>query len=158
MQFILFFVCNLLAFVQSELGAYELDRSYFNNENLKIPHDILECYSDRNLWDRYHRLPSSVNSLVSLIRKIELDPRFVNWNPGRLAATIIHRFRFDGIQYDRCIDTSTGALPLKLDLVNSFSKMALVRLLISGNREDFPSDVLTKEESVSHQKFPVLIS
>ncbi|TRY77882.1 hypothetical protein TCAL_09782 [Tigriopus californicus] len=150
MEWSFLFLTYVLALVRGETGQYALDRSYFNNENLMIPHDILECYKDRDVWDRYHRLPSSVDSLVSLIRKIELDPRLTNWNPGHLAATLIHKYRFDGIQYDRCIDTSfTGAVPYKLDLVNSFSKMALVRLLISGNRDDFPTDVLTKEESCS---------
>ncbi len=39
-----------------------------------------------------------------------------NWTPGRLAANLIHKFRFDGIQYDRCIDTTPGTPPITLDL------------------------------------------
>ena len=50
-----------------------LDRSYFNSDILKIPRWIIKCYSDSSIWDRYSRLPSSVDSLVAIIRKIELN-------------------------------------------------------------------------------------
>ena len=43
-----------------------------------------------------------------------------------MAANIIHRFRFDGIQYDRCADTTTGALPLKLDVEVSISQLTFI--------------------------------
>ena len=32
---------------------------------------------------------------------------------GHLAASLLHNFRFDGIEYDRCIDTSSGAFPIR---------------------------------------------
>jgi hypothetical protein len=99
-----------------------------------------------------HRYVFSINSLVAIIRKIELDPNVQKWTPGKLAATLIHRFRFDGIRYDRCIDTSTGALPFKLDMQTEFPKMALVWELISGEREDFPDNVISQQERVSLTK------
>ena len=61
----------------------------------------------------------------------------------------IFRFRFDGITYDRCLDTSTGAIPLTLDLQEEFPKMALIWQLIAGERENFPEDALTVEEKVT---------
>ena len=64
---------------------------------------------------------------------------------------MVHRYRLDGIKYDRCVDTSTGALPFRLDLQTEFPKMALTRTLIDGRAEDFPEDLLTAEEEVSEQ-------
>ena len=69
---------------------------------------------------------------MALLRKAELHPAVRNWTPGRLAANLIHKFRFDGIRYDRCVDTSTGALPLVLDLQSEVPKMALVWQFIEG--------------------------
>ena len=87
---------------------------------------------------RYERLPTNIESLVALLRKAELHPAVRNWTPGRLAANLIHKFRFDGIRYDRCVDTSTGALPLVLDLQSEVPKMALVWQFIEG-KADFLS-------------------
>ena len=95
----------------------------------------------------------------------------IRWPPGRLAATLVHKFRFDGIVYDRCIDTTAGALPFRIDLQvlgeknpqlgnmysfflfqDEFPKMALIWQLISGEREDFPEDAINQEEKVTFNK------
>jgi hypothetical protein len=47
---------------------------FLNNELSQIPEDIVKCYTDRTLWDRFNRLPYSMDSLIALIRKIELHP------------------------------------------------------------------------------------
>ena len=39
---------------------------------------------------------------------------------------INYSFRFDGIHYDRCVDTATGALPLKLDAQVEYPKMEMI--------------------------------
>jgi hypothetical protein len=115
-------------------------------ELAQIPQDIINCYLDVKLWDRYSRLPSSIESLVALLRKVELHPAVRNWTPGRLAADLVHKFRFDGIHYDRCIDTSTGAVPLKLDLQAEFPKMQLIWKLVDGDRREVPDDILEPHE------------
>ena len=46
-------------------------------------------------------------------RKIEVHPTTQTWTMGNLAANLLHNFRFDGIHYDRCIDTSVGAFPIR---------------------------------------------
>ena len=71
---------------------------------------------------------------------------FFYLNLGRLAADLIHKYRFDGIHYDRCIDTSTGALPIVLDLQSELPKMALVWKLLNGDREELPDDILEPNE------------
>ncbi len=74
-------------------GAYHPARALLDPELAQIPDDILRCYSDRRLWDRFSRLPSSLASLTAAIRKVELHPKVRQWTPGRLAASLIHRFR-----------------------------------------------------------------
>ena len=69
-----------------------------------------------------------------------------SWSPGRLAANLIHKFRFDGIRYDRCVDTSTGNLPLVLDLQAEVPKMQLIWQLLDGDREVVPEDILEPHE------------
>ena len=39
-----------------------------NSELTEIPEHIIRCYTDRSLWNRYQRLPSSIDALVALIR------------------------------------------------------------------------------------------
>ena len=39
-----------------------------NSELTEIPAHIIRCYTDRSLWNRYQRLPSSIDALVALIR------------------------------------------------------------------------------------------
>ena len=114
-------------------------------ELTEIPEHIVQCYTNYELWDRYKRLPSSIDFLVALIRyfpykkhcscrlnsfykiqsfpwilyflfvirKVESDQRAKGWSMGHLAGSLLHNFRFDGIKYDRCIDTTTGAFPIR---------------------------------------------
>ena len=142
-------VLVLICLLRSGLAQnYEgTDRRFLADpELISLPDDIINCYIDKNLWDRYSRLPSSIESLVALIRKAEIHPAVRNWTPGRLAADLIHKFRFDGIHYDKCIDTSSGAYPLYLDLQNEVPKMQLVWQLIHGDREELPDDILEPHE------------
>ena len=139
----------LLISIKSVKLQYEAasERRFYNDPELAtIPNDIIQCYTNMDLWDRYRRLPTNIESLVAIIRKAELHPAIRNWPPGKLAANLIHKFKFDGIKYDRCVDTSTGALPLKLDLESEFPKMQLIWEFIEGNREDVPEDILEPEE------------
>ena len=97
---------------------------------------------------RYARDPSSLDSLVALLRKLELHPAVRNWTPGRLAAAIIHSYRFDGIMYDRCVDTSIGAEPIRIDMQVEYPKMALITQLIAGAGDKIPEDAISQREKV----------
>ena len=90
---------------------------------------------------------------MALLRKVELHPAVRNWTPGRLAANLIHKFRFDGIRYDRCVDTSTGALPLVLDLQSEVPKMALVWQFIEGKMDIKVSKLLKTKSLLASSKF-----
>ena len=49
-------------------------------------------------------------------------PKFLGFHWFRFHFSL----RFDGIHYDRCVDTATGALPLKLDAQVEYPKMEMI--------------------------------
>ena len=118
----------------------------FSPELGEIPLDIVQCYVNSSLWAAVQKVPFSIQvkllisfsivqfthasffqTLSSIVRKLEGHSASASaWSAGRMAANIIHRFRFDGIQYDRCADTTTGALPLKLDVKVSISQLTSI--------------------------------
>ena len=63
----------------------ETGRFLIDPELSHIPQDVLNCYTDMKLWDRYTRLPSSIESLVAILRKVELHPSVKNWTPGEFS-------------------------------------------------------------------------
>ena len=77
--FILFVLAGVSSAQDEETGRFLIDP-----ELSHIPQDVLNCYTDMKLWDRYRRLPSSIESLVAIIRKVELHPSVKNWTPGEL--------------------------------------------------------------------------
>ena len=78
-QFFYFLIFPLI------LAEYEGNGRFLRDPELShIPQDILNCYIDMNLWDRYHRLPTSIESLVAIIRKAELHPNVRSWTPGEI--------------------------------------------------------------------------
>ena len=130
------------------LSAKVSPNSYLLNDELaKIPGDILQCYVNGTLWAHMQRVPFSMNTLAYVIRKLESHPGTSTWSAGQMAANIIHRYRFDGIHYDRCVDTSTGALPLRLDVKAEYPKMEMIWQLIQGSRIQVPRDALNPEDT-----------
>ncbi len=69
----LFFLLLLLLppCVDPSNSGYEPARALLDPELAQIPPDILACYADRRLWDRYNRLPMTVSSLAAIIRKVK---------------------------------------------------------------------------------------
>lgn len=68
------FIYLLLPFVAQFGSCVSQERRFFANELAQIPENIIKCYTDRVLWDRFNRLPYNVDSLIAIIRKIELHP------------------------------------------------------------------------------------
>ena len=70
--------------------------STFNSispELARIPSDVVKCYVNSTLWSRVNRVPFSIKTLTTIVRKLEGDTRISSWTAGRLAANIIHSFR-----------------------------------------------------------------
>ena len=63
--------CNVMHLNKIILSNMCIRRHRFYNvdpELTEIPEHIVQCYTNYELWDRYKRLPSSIDSLVALIR------------------------------------------------------------------------------------------
>ena len=90
-------------------------------------------------------MPNSLDSLVALIRKVEAHPDTKLWTAGKMASTLIHRFRYDGIVDVGLV--ATGVLPIITEKVES-DKFRMQWRLLPGDGADFPESSLTTEEKV----------
>lgn len=118
------------------------------NIQTRIPNSLAECYNDPAIFDRDNRLPSNVNLLIELIRKVEDQPGF-NQDMRTFSASLVHRFRMDGIERAPGVFQPT-VLPFSPSGFQ-FSKhrVLLSRLLPGGNNNPFPNASLTLPERVS---------
>lgn len=112
----------------------------------RIPDNLALCYVNKTISDRFRRMPASMENLVALIRKVEAHPDTALWPIGKMASTLIHRFRYDGI-----VDIP-GAGPDVVPVVNERAESDKYRLqwkLVPGTASDFPESSLTMEEKCS---------
>jgi len=111
----------------------------------RVPDLISVCYK-KEFSDRYVRMPQSIDNLIALIRKIEAHEDTALWSLSKMTATLLRRFRYDGIIDSEV--TSEGLLPINRDQVET-SKYSLQWDLYSGSASDFPEDALTQKEKCS---------
>ncbi|KAG8228521.1 hypothetical protein J437_LFUL008978 [Ladona fulva] len=128
----------------------------------KIPSYLEDCYSNPELRDRALRLPSTINTLVSLIQKAERDEHTEKYTKkvgGVLDATvmsysILHRFRLDGIVREPDVPSSKanitgsgkGVIPYA-PMGPEFNKYKILfGELIPGNAILFPNSTLGPHE------------
>lgn len=118
------------------------------NIQTRIPNSLAECYNDPAIFDRDNRLPSNVNLLIELIRKVEDQPGF-NQDLRTFTASLVHRFRMDGIERAPGV-FQPSVLPFSPSGFQ-FSKhrLLLSRLLPGANNNAFPNASLTLSERVS---------
>lgn len=118
-----------------------------DNVRTQIPVSLTECYTLPEIVNRDTRLPSNINLLIELIRKIEDWPAN-NLDIRQMASTLVHRFRMDGIE--RAPGTfQANVLPFS-PFGFQFSKhRVLLSRLIPGSSAQFPNDALSAQERVS---------
>lgn len=116
------------------------------NVRTQIPSTLTECYTLPDIVDRDSRLPSNINLLIELIRKVEDWPSN-NMDIRQLASTLVHRFRMDGIE--RAPGTfQANVLPFS-PFGFQFSKhRVLLSRLIPGSGNLFPNEALSARERV----------
>lgn len=116
------------------------------NVRTQIPSHLVECYTIPEIVNRDTRLPSNINLLIELIRKIEDWPG-LNMDMRQLSTTLVHRFRMDGIE--RAPGSfQANVLPFS-PFGFQFSKhRVLLSRLIPGSSNLFPNDALTEQERV----------
>lgn len=118
------------------------------NAQLQIPPSLVECYNTSYYMNRDNRLPSTINTLIDLIRKVENSPDF-NMDARQLAVALLHRFRQDGIQRAAGVQAVPGVLPYSPTGFQFPKFRILLSRLIQGNANFFPNSSLSGVERCS---------
>lgn len=136
-------VCTLIGFLMLMVIASNGQE----NTQTRIPNSLAECYANDTIFNRDTRLPSNINLLIEIIRKVEDSPGF-NMDMRTLSASLVHRFRMDGIERAPGI-FQANVLPFSPSGFQ-FSKhrVLLTRLIPGSTNNPFPNAVLTIEERV----------
>ncbi|KAK4872272.1 hypothetical protein RN001_016396 [Aquatica leii] len=108
---------------------------------------LQECYNNTETLNREVRLPSSINVLIALLRKIESGP--YRQNDRELAIELIHRFRQDGIMKVPSNSNSPYVIPFSPLGIQADKNKILLRKLIPGTAENFPTSTLSLIERCS---------
>ncbi|XP_011292750.2 uncharacterized protein LOC101888530 isoform X2 [Musca domestica] len=118
------------------------------NAQLQIPPSLVECYNTSYFMNRDNRLPSNLETLITLIEKVENSYGF-DQDITQLSIALLHRFRQDGIQRAPGVVASPGVIPYS-PIGFQFPKFRiLLSRLIPGNALRFPNNTLTREERCS---------
>lgn len=113
-----------------------------------IPKSLRECY--KNNVTLNPPIPLNLRILIDIIQKMEkysystIDMRI-------MSSSILHRFRFDGIEYHKNIQTTENILPFSGTGIQRI-KHKLIEELIPGKPEILPVHILSQEERcILHQ-------
>ncbi|KAK5639306.1 hypothetical protein RI129_011798 [Pyrocoelia pectoralis] len=109
---------------------------------------LIKCYNNTNNLDRERRLPSSINILIALIRKIEAAPYIQN--DRELSMQLIQRFKQDGIivTSDKEINPQYG-IPISPMGLQANKNKIILRKVIPGLAANFPNSSLSEIEQCS---------
>lgn len=116
------------------------------NAQTRIPNSLVECYMNPEIYERDYRLPSTINILIDLIRKIE-DATRGSQDIRQIAVGILHRFRLDGIEKAPGVYHGS-VLPFSPSGYQFSKHRLLLSRLIPGNARLFPNNTLTSAERV----------
>lgn len=125
-------------------------RCVYSQENAqtRIPNSLVECYMNGENYERDYRLPSTINLLIDLIRKIE-DATRGTLDMRQIAVGLLHRFRLDGIEKAPGVYHGS-VLPFSPSGYQFSKHRLLLSRLIPGGARQFPNDTLTAAERVGH--------
>ncbi|XP_075232305.1 uncharacterized protein LOC142330740 [Lycorma delicatula] len=110
-------------------------------EQVIIPEHLLSCYRARPTV-----LPQTMETLIEIIRKIELQPGF-NMNITAFSNSLLHKFRVDGIERDpNVVQNMPGVVPYRTSGFQTYRQQILLKYLIPDNAAVFPINTLTENE------------
>lgn len=110
-----------------------------------IPDSLLECYKYPMYFNKDNLLPMTMNTLISLVRKIE-DYQGYAMDMRTLSSALLHRFRLDGIERNPNVMQTDYVVPYT-PKGNEFFKFKLIMdTLIPGSSYLFPNERFTPIE------------
>ncbi|XP_017096837.2 uncharacterized protein [Drosophila bipectinata] len=122
------------------------------NAQLQIPPSLIECYNTSYFMNRDNRLPANMDTLISLIEKVEnsyVSSSGVQPDIRTVAVALLHRFRQDGIKRASGISSIDGVIPYSPTGFQFPKFRILLSRLIPGNANTFPNSSLTSVERCS---------
>ncbi|XP_076648480.1 uncharacterized protein LOC143356563 [Halictus rubicundus] len=128
------------------LGTLLLTLSVWGQENAirNLSPSLQECYENKFLLQRDNRLPHTLNTFVSILRKIENSEGF-NMDLRTLSIALLHRFRQDGIVPNPEVSMQDGVTPYG-PFARQFYRHAETLKLIPGDARQFPNNSITNVE------------
>lgn len=135
------FACTLLCFSIAGTNGQE-------NAQLQIPPSLVECYNTSYYMNRDNRLPSNMETLITLIEKVE-NGYGVNMDMRLIAVGMLHRFRQDGIQRAPGVTQVPGVLPYSPTGFQFPKFRILLSRLIPATGTPFPNQTLNMDERCS---------
>ncbi|XP_011349315.1 uncharacterized protein LOC105286222 isoform X2 [Ooceraea biroi] len=125
-----------------------LIRISLTESQVSIPDELKICYVNNNIQD-FH-LPMNIRVLLDIIRKTERY-YYSMMDIRTMSSSLMHRFKLDGIEHYENIRAKSGILPYGQSGKQSV-KYKLVKQMVPGQPELFPSDALTAiERCTLHQ-------
>ncbi|KAK2580344.1 hypothetical protein KPH14_001241 [Odynerus spinipes] len=116
--------------------------SYLVYSQISIPEALKECYINRTTGEVL--LPLNVRILVDILRKAEAES-FTTMDMRTFSSSLLHRFKFDGIEYIDGMHGIEGILPF-IGSGTQRTKHRLIEELVPGNADAFPSEALSQLE------------
>ncbi|XP_026668550.1 uncharacterized protein LOC108624121 [Ceratina calcarata] len=107
-----------------------------------IPQSLRECYSNNPISNS--SLPMNLRVLVDILRKLEKHSDS-NVDMRTMTSSILHRFKFDGIEYHKEVQSANGVLPFAATGMQRV-RNSLMEDLVPGNANILPAHVLSLEE------------
>ncbi|XP_076670473.1 uncharacterized protein LOC143369896 isoform X2 [Andrena cerasifolii] len=127
----------LLTFLALTVHAQE-------NAARSLSPSLRECYENKYLLQRDNRLPHTLNTFISILRKIENAPG-LNMDLRSLSVALLHRFRQDGIVPNPTVPIQDGITPYA-PTAFQFYRLAQTLRFIPGNAITFPNNSITDVE------------
>ncbi|KAF4529723.1 hypothetical protein B566_EDAN015352 [Ephemera danica] len=134
-------LCLLVSLLVTVLCATTLAQS----SKAGLENSLHECYGNITLYDRSIRIPASSIALSAMMDRIERIPN-LNMDMRMLSATLVHRFRVDGVERAPTIQNSPGVIPFTTSGFQNGRYRLLVEQLLPGSAVNFPNASLTAEE------------
>lgn len=139
-------VCLCLGLIMA-IGSVQAQE----NAQLQIPPSLIECYNTSYFMNRDNRLPSNMDTLISLIEKVEQSYVATGYQVDirTVAVALLHRFRQDGIRRAPGVTAVSGVIPYSPTGFQFPKLRILLSSLLPGNANNFPNSSLTSTERCS---------
>ncbi|KAI4497475.1 hypothetical protein M0802_007486 [Mischocyttarus mexicanus] len=124
--------------------VYNLGIHAQENAVRTLPPSLRECYENKYLLERDNRLPHTLNTFISILRKIE-NSEGLNMDLRSLSVALLHRFRQDGIRSNPSVASQDGISPYA-PTGHEFFRHAKTLRFIQGNAMLFPNNSISDIE------------